>query len=297
MRKRSRSKLSLDSNDTVVPYLPMNASQISVPDSAAFYRSYSPTGSLSQPSLKKESRIRKLRVNRTPTHPPNESSGETPFTLDTNLSDMDGIIRSDALAGPSTASISSVLETTPSEPLPPHHFSSSMFSNPFSPSSSLSSKRRTHYFHDFRKISPKTIPTLYQDGLQHSSLDAWTAPESWAVEKDDDNAPMADVHSTSEDETAVPNNSRTSSSWSTSNDVSARKRRDHKSHHPSKQPTPSVMNKSVRVRIYRDDGSYHVAQLQQASMVADLTPLLNAKLLFDQERETHKLYLKERGRG
>jgi len=57
------------------------------------------------------------------------------------------------------------------------------------------------------------------------------------------------------------------------------------------------MNKSVRVRIYRDDGSYHVAQLQQASMVADLTPSLNAKLLLDQERETHKLYLKERGRG
>lgn len=296
MRKRSRSKLSLDSNDTLVPhpYPLTNASQISMPDSASFYRSYSPTGSLSQPSLKKESRMRKLRMTKL-SSPPSESPGEVPFTLDTNFSDMDGIIRSDALAGSSTASTSNVSENTSSGALLPSLFSSSMFSDPFSPTS-LSSKRRAHYFHDFRKISPKTIPSLHHNGqTQHSSLDKWTPPESWVVEKDDD-ALMADVHSTSEDECIVVSSLPTPGGRSTPNDTSARKRRDHKPHHPSKQ-APSATNKLVRVRIYRDDGSYHVAQLLQTSTVADLTPSLNAKLLLDQERETHRLYLKERGRG
>jgi hypothetical protein len=53
----------------------------------------------------------------------------------------------------------------------------------------------------------------------------------------------------------------------------------------------------VRVRIYRANGSYHVAPISIHSTVAELTPSLNQKLLPHPERETHKLYLKERGRG
>ncbi|KAJ8594115.1 L domain-like protein [Rhizopogon salebrosus TDB-379] len=53
----------------------------------------------------------------------------------------------------------------------------------------------------------------------------------------------------------------------------------------------------VRVRIYRADGSCHVAPISINSTVAELTPSLNQKLLPHQKRETHKLYLKQKGQG
>ncbi|KAG6334592.1 hypothetical protein ID866_4502 [Astraeus odoratus] len=296
MRKRSRSKLSLDSNETLptYPYPSLNPSQISMLDSATSTRSYSPTSSPSQFSLKKEkekSRIKKSRSNKLPSPPPKDA--ET-FTLDTDLSHMDGIIRSDAIAGPSNISPSSSFEPTlpgfsPSSP------SVSMFNDPFNADSS-SSKRKAQYFPDFRKVSPKTIPGPYNSddqGQDRPSDRAWTAPESWAVEKDDD-AFAADAHSSSEESVAA--SSSRSPDDGSPNDTTTRKRPRRKSHRPHRQATPSTSNKLVRVRIYRDNGSYHVAQILPTSTVADLTPSLNAKLLLDQERETHKLYLKERGR-
>ncbi|KAL4078261.1 hypothetical protein V8B97DRAFT_1865796 [Scleroderma yunnanense] len=171
-----------------------------------------------------------------------------------------------------------------------------MFSDPFNPNT-VTSKRSAQIFPDFRKISPKTIPRPYQDDhLQRGSLDcAWTAPESWAIEKDDD-ALVAEVHSTSEEENVAANSSRSTDDWSTVNNVNTRKRLHRKSHHSYKQQTSSVPNKFVCVRIYRDNGSHHVARILPTSTVADVTPSLNAKILLDQDRETHKLYLKERGR-
>ncbi|KAJ3864849.1 adenylate cyclase [Lentinula novae-zelandiae] len=51
-----------------------------------------------------------------------------------------------------------------------------------------------------------------------------------------------------------------------------------------------------RIRIHRVNNTYHVVSCGFNITVAQLTPKLNAKLLSGEERETHKLYLKERGR-
>ncbi|KAI6010510.1 hypothetical protein EDC04DRAFT_2905862 [Pisolithus marmoratus] len=281
MRKRSRSKLSLDSGDTstTYPYSSFNPSLISMQDSAVSFRSYSPTSSPPQPPPKKERdrpRIRRPRMNKSVPLTHKDLSSEPLFTLDTDFSRMDGIVSPEVLEGPSNGSPSSVLDISsfcPPSPL------ATLFSDPFNPSS-VSSKRNAHYFHDFRKISPKSTmgPYRLEDQLHDRTSDgAWTAPESWAVERDEEFIPGEDAHSVSEEESLA---------------TSKRGRRESRQSH--KQTTTA--NKYVRVRIYRDDGSYHVAQILPTSTVANLTPSLNAKVLLDQDRETHKLYIKERGR-
>ncbi|KAI6021551.1 hypothetical protein BKA83DRAFT_4283648 [Pisolithus microcarpus] len=298
MKKRSRSKLSLDSGDTstTYPYPSLNPSLISMQDSAASFRSYSPTGSPPQPSLKKERdkpRMRRLRQNKSLPLAHKDSSDEPPFTLDTDISRMDGIVSPEVLEGPPNGSPSSVLDISSFSQSSP---SATMFSDPFNPSSA-SSKRNAYYFHDFRKISPKSAIGPYgpEDQIHERISDgAWTAPESWAVERDDDLKHGEDAHSVSEEESLAASGSRSPDSGSTYNNTATRRRGRRESRHSHKQTTTA--NKSVCVRIYRDDGSYHVAQILPTSTVADLTPSLNAKVLLDQDRETHKLYLKERGR-
>ncbi|KIJ18515.1 hypothetical protein PAXINDRAFT_70600 [Paxillus involutus ATCC 200175] len=71
------------------------------------------------------------------------------------------------------------------------------------------------------------------------------------------------------------------------------RRKTHRAHKPT---ASSASNKVVLVRIYRANGSYHVAQIPPHATVADLIPSLNTKVLRDHDRESHKLYLKERGR-
>jgi hypothetical protein len=114
----------------------------------------------------------------------------------------------------------------------------------------------------------------------------WTAPESWAVEKDGEEADAGGA-SSSEDSTNI--------STRCTDAVSSLSSADPTSLHK----TPSHNNTdSVLVRIHRADGSYHVASISVNSTVAELTISLNKKLLSHQEREPeHKLYLKERGRG
>jgi adenylate cyclase len=63
------------------------------------------------------------------------------------------------------------------------------------------------------------------------------------------------------------------------------------------KPPKPVGYQSYKIRIYRANTSFHVASIGLSVTVADLTPVLNQKLLPDTERETHKLYLQERGRG
>ncbi|KAI6121838.1 hypothetical protein F5141DRAFT_538234 [Pisolithus sp. B1] len=298
MKKRSRSKLSLDSGDTsaTYPYPSLNPSLISMQDSAASFRSYSPTSSPPQPPLKKERdrpRIRRLRQNKSLPLAHKDSSDEPPFTLDTDISRMDGIVSPEVLEGPPNASPSSVLDISGfSLPSP----SVNMFSDPFNPSS-VSSKRNAYYFHDLRKVSPKSTMGPYglEDQIHERMSDgAWTAPESWAVERDDEFKHGEDAHSVSEEESLAASSSRSPDNGSTYNNTATRRRGRRESRHSHKQTTAA--NKFVRVRVYRDDGSYHVAQILPSSTVADLTPSLNAKVLLDQDRETHKLYLKERGR-
>ncbi|TFK74233.1 PP2C-domain-containing protein [Pluteus cervinus] len=54
--------------------------------------------------------------------------------------------------------------------------------------------------------------------------------------------------------------------------------------------------KSYMIRIYRSETEYRVAQIDLHVEVAALTEMLNDKLLLGQERESHRLYLRERER-
>ena len=78
-------------------------------------------------------------------------------------------------------------------------------------------------------------------------------------------------------------------------------------------PTASTMSMSKRsmslkstsprgrgnysIRVYRPNNTYHMVQVGFQVTVADLIPRLNSKLLLGEDRESHRLYLKERGRG
>jgi hypothetical protein len=63
---------------------------------------------------------------------------------------------------------------------------------------------------------------------------------------------------------------------------------------PSK---PQLNYQTYKVRIFRADGNFHVAAIGLSVTVADLGPVLDQRLLKDKDRESHRLYLKERGRG
>lgn len=299
MKKRSRSKLASsdsinDSMSTLATFTP-NPSQLSIntymtplyPDPPP-----DPVPATPPPPKKEKDRIRKrTRLNKPPPLPPKD---EPLLKIDTDFSHMDDIIDRSAVSGPlpsrPSASSSSGFDScglslsgfTPPSP-------SSIFTDPFHPSS-VSSKRR--HRHD-RKVSPKTITEHLHDDTEQLTEREWTAPESWAIEKEGGDA-AADGASSGSEESLVAISSRTLDDAA---DMAAKKRMRRKTHYAHKQSSSAGSTKCVLVRIYRANGSYHVAQIPPQATVADLTPSLNAKVLRDNERETHKLYLKERGRG
>jgi adenylate cyclase len=155
----------------------------------------------------------------------------------------------------------------------------------------------------YEKISPKTkagpaalmalAPIDSPDTRLESSAASWEAPQSWAVEKDgEDPAEPPDYSSSEESVTGRPTS------------IGHHPPKRHRSHYTSSRPKPppkttkqSLSNKTFKVRIYRANNTYHVASIGLSVTVANLTPVLNNKLLVESERETHRLYLKERGRG
>src|SRR5262249_24875521 len=117
---------------------------------------------------------------------------------------------------------------------------------------------------------------------------SWTAPESWAVDKDDD-ATEEPVYSSSED----------SHSGFVLSTVTHKRRSRRKT---TTTPKPIKTNHSAdekpyAIRIYKADHTYHVVSIPSSVTVGELTPLMNQKLLSFSDRELHKLHLKERGRG
>jgi hypothetical protein len=56
-------------------------------------------------------------------------------------------------------------------------------------------------------------------------------------------------------------------------------------------------DKPMQIRIHRASNAFHIVTLAPHINVANLTPALNAKLLQGKDVETHRLYLKEWGRG
>ena len=304
MRKRSRLKLASsdsinDSMSTLATFTP-SPSQLSVNTyMSQLHREPTPDTPPLPPKKDKDRSRKGSRFNKPQPLPPNDND-EPLLKIDTDFSHMEDIIHMSAISGtlgsrPSASSSSgfdsssfSLSGFTPPSPSP------SMFIDPFHPSS-VPSKRR--HRHD-RKISPKSIIEPYDpdvDGEQLTERE-WTAPESWEIEKEGADIAV-DRASSGSEESVVADSSRTPDDSSIVTDITTRKRTRRKTHHAHKPTSSASSSKFVLVRIYRANGSYHVAQIPPHATVADLTPSLNAKVLRDHERETHKLYLKERGRG
>ncbi|KAK0230434.1 adenylate cyclase [Armillaria fumosa] len=203
---------------------------------------------------------------------------------------------------------------------------------PYPPrTSSMATARQINGGFADRKISPKTItpravppPVIIRPLSPKEDADdtkpSWVAPESWAVQPEGEDP---EEGYSSEDNSAqpLPENtmaSKTSVSMAsmTSSNGSMQSRRNIDDSLPAslnphrnqnriaKQASNGIPrslvhpepHKNYAIRIYRANNTYHVVHASFQVTVAALTPRLNAKLLLGAERETHRLYLKERGR-
>lgn len=324
LKKRSQSRLTADTDrkrsstpPPPVPYLDMLASYTS--SSFSTSRSTFHSSSASVPPSRFGGKAKgKHRANNVPPQPPPKDPREPELTLDTNLAEMDGIVDMTPRPSSSTDPLSnspvhgsfessrhsasynwgdSFLTITPSP-------ANTVFSNPFpSPASSVMTQRAPRPIHNSLsdKISPMSqspplaLPiTTPTDPLDEISA-SWEAPESWAVERDGED-PVEPDYSSSEDSVSgrpmsIGPHGTMNCSKKSKHRTSARARAPTKA---SKQPSSHT---SFKVRIYRANNTYHVASIGLNVTVADLTPVLNMKLLLEKDMETHRLYLKERGRG
>lgn len=304
LRKRSRGRLSSDTG------MSSQMASISSYASASTETFMNPVVPSPSPVLKKDKKEKGRQQKGRPL--PIEPSPELPLAKDGELMkiDLQSIVSMDGIVNPSLSGQNIVPSNiSPSSTVDPSTASTSgssfhqppsptvstfVFNNPH-PFSSTSPTSKRKACIDFRKLSPKSVPPLVGPeevvipGVNDHETPLWTAPESWAVENGEEEVDVGG-DSSSEESTRDATSSFNSSGFS-----SKRKSR-RKSNHPRKLPSRGS-NDRVRVRIYRADGSYHVAPISIHSTVAELTPPLNQKLLAHNERETHKLYLKERGRG
>jgi len=216
------------------------------------------------------------------------TSSETVFRLDTNLDEMEGIVNLNHHHDSSSLSsgIDSQLSDVSFRHVP--YTSPPTFSDPFLPSSSV--VRRKHY--DNRKISPNTIlPDINIFRVDDDASTSWTAPESWAVEKEGVTKPEEYGSSSEEDVSAATS----TAGPLTSTAVKRKSRRKPQSSRQNGGRPGSSHGKPYRIRIYRATSTYHVVSIGLASTVSDVTSQLIKKLL-DSDREVHRLYLKERNR-
>jgi len=229
------------------------------------------------------------------TAPPDQSALQPEFDL--NLERMEGIIdpsllaqsiHSGSISGSTLDEASTSGLRTEGRAATPSSSSSSqphlggpVFSDPFvSRPSSVRSREGTL---DLRRMSPHTIapavlppqlmsrPSGSQDGMA-----PWKAPASWST----GDQPEPDV-SSSEDEKA-----------------SATKRKPRRRATVTRALQSHGMDThNFKIRVYRANNEFHILTCSLATTVGQLSGKLNAKLLSPGEREDHRLYLKERGRG
>ncbi|EGO00435.1 hypothetical protein SERLA73DRAFT_160301 [Serpula lacrymans var. lacrymans S7.3] len=256
------------------------------------------------PKKDKLVRPRRKAQNRPPPLPPKDGV----YKLDTDIDHMEGIIKLTALPNQnmeSTSSPGSGIESQQSSALSfsdasIHHASSSptgsFFINPFLPS--IVAKGKAHLVHDQRKVSPKTIFPMDGEAPEGDDRDdqemdpVWIAPESWAVHKRREGN-LGPEEASSEESLAVVGAKLPASNLSVNGGGTNKPKMRRKT---NKTLMPPVHDgKTYRVRIYRADNTYHVATISLLSTVAELTPLLDMKLT-DENAESHRLYLKERGR-
>ncbi|KAF8271493.1 hypothetical protein EI94DRAFT_1568332 [Lactarius quietus] len=132
-----------------------------------------------------------------------------------------------------------------------------------------------------RRMSPRTIvpaavpPHLVSPSGAQDGIAAWKAPPSWVT----GDQPEPDV-SSSEDEKA-PSSKRKSRRRATISRT---------------LQSQSAESRNYKIRVYRTNTEYRILTCSLSTTVAQLSGVLNTIVLGQEEREDHRLYLKERGR-
>jgi len=172
---------------------------------------------------------------------------------------------------------------------------------------------------DHRKVSPKTLlPPYGLNSVNHSSSTTlisgpgsptWVPPESWAVEKTSDdpynssgNPEFSEAHDSGSDDNihsipaALVNGKRRTIGYDGPKSRKGKQPNamEYRITFKVKQPPAGF---PYRMKIYRQDNSYHVVAITLQSTVAELNAKLARKLLTGDDRVQHNLYLKERGQG
>lgn len=167
----------------------------------------------------------------------------------------------------------------------PSPYTGAIFSNPFQSTSTLGTKRRiAPPPFDGRRVSPKSRPHVFPSvSSAEGVLDGggWTAPESWAVERNDD-VPQYSSSDESDHENVGSRRSR---------------RRTHQLAWSIDAVDSKGWERLYKIRIYRANNTYHITSADLHVTVRQLSRQLDKKFRLDPEREPHRLYLKEKGRG
>lgn len=292
--RRARSKVRLDADDRSMQAA-ANKSQPLLPAFVSGDSSFLQMDPSSKGPLRAVRGREKKKSKGGPAQPVRSNQPE--FDIDLNLERMEGIIDPSLLpqsttsapipggafgdAGMSGFHADARALTPSSSSSSPPHFSGPVFSDPFvSRPPSVRSREGTI---DTRRMSPHTIaPAVLPPQLvspasgSQDGMAAWKAPASWVT----GDQPEPDV-SSSEDEKA-----------------SATKRKARRRATVTRALQSHGMDmRSFKIRVYRANNEYHILTCSLATTVGQLSGALNSTLLNPGEREDHRLYLKERGRG
>ncbi|KAF7977720.1 hypothetical protein HWV62_2778 [Athelia sp. TMB] len=243
---------------------------------------------------------------------PSKDSREPELTLDLNFEQMDGIIN----MGPRPSTGTDPLGTSPTRgsfessrasvheewesfhPITPAP-TQAVFSNPFPPQPTSIPPRsiRTSLLEKVSPMSqtcPVPLPVQPITSPSNDISASWEAPESWAVERDGDDPGEPDYSSS--DESASGRPMSVGPHGLLNGNKKSRHRTSARARASGKVVKQVLSSQPFKIRIYRANNTYHVASIDLHVTVGDLASVLNSKLLLEKEMETHRLYLKERGR-
>ncbi|CAA7260812.1 unnamed protein product [Cyclocybe aegerita] len=286
--------------------------------------------SLSAPPGKKDKKGKKKSNGHVPPTPP--PKGEEEFKIDLDFEHMDGIVNMNlaSTSGPSRdpSSPSSGFDSAHSySDHSSHHqhtysfLPPSEFSDPFSTTSLQDKRKGIMPGVDFRRVSPKTPmpPRPTASTSSGPGSPTWVAPESWAVEKGTEdpynsttNGDVSEVHDSDSDlsnegalipigrrrEDSLRPNGKSkdpaSASFSSISSTMTVKRVSRPSLRGlPQQPPPGF---SYKMRIHRQNNTYHVVAIGLDTTVAMFSQKLSKKLKPEEDRVQHNLYMKEQGR-
>lgn len=293
--RRARSKARLDADDKEAQAA-ANKAQPLLPSFVSSGSSFLQMDPSSGKSALRVVRGREKKKSKGSSAPPVPSTLQPDFNIDLNLERMEGIVDPSRLQSTHSGSISGATldeastsglrmdgraHTPSSSSSSQPHYGGPVFSDPFvSRPPSVRSREGTV---DLRRMSPHTIaPVVLAPQLvspasgSQEGMASWKAPPSWVT----GDQPEPDV-SSSEDEKA-----------------SASKRKARRRATVTRALQSHGMDtRNFKIRVYRANNDFHILTCSLATTVGQLSGKLNATLLSPGEREDHRLYLKERGRG